>query len=87
MLKDKTKALSDAISIIQDGDLLVTGGWAITSQPIAAIYEIIRQKKRNLILSCSATGTASDLLIGGGTIGMVEGAYHKVCGLKNRLRF
>jgi len=70
------KTLKEAIEAIKDGDAIVLGGWTIFRTPMAAAYEIIRQGKKDLYLSASATGTISDMLIGAGCVKICEAAWH-----------
>ncbi len=73
---NKVASLPEAIAEVQDGDALVFGGWTIMRTPMGAAYEIIRQGKKGLYLSASATGTISDLLIGAGAIAIAETSWH-----------
>jgi glutaconate CoA-transferase subunit A len=42
--------LSEAVAMIRDGDLLTFSGFTIWRRPMAAIYEMIRQGKKDLHL-------------------------------------
>ncbi len=58
-----------------DGAHISIGGFTINRNPMAAVYEIIRQKKKNLHLYAHSNGHGVDELIGGGCVSRVEIAY------------
>jgi glutaconate CoA-transferase subunit A len=62
-LRDKVMSLEEAIALINDGDHVAAGGCHYSKTPIAAIWEIIRQKKKDLVYSRSITSTEGDLLL------------------------
>lgn len=70
----KVVSLQEAIQIIQDGDTIFTGGIVEDRRPVAAAMEIVRQKKRNLVLlgTCSLS---DDILVGGGCVAAYRGCY------------
>ena len=47
---------------IRDGDLMASGGFGLVRVSIAIIYEIIRQKKRNLIMAGKTAVHDQDVL-------------------------
>ncbi len=51
------------------------GGFTLNRNPMAAVYEIIRQKIKNLHLYAHSNGTGLDELIGAGCISKLEIAY------------
>jgi glutaconate CoA-transferase subunit A len=56
---DKTMALTDAVQrYINDGCQLSIGGFTINRNPMAAVYEIIRQGKRTCISTPTPTARA-----------------------------
>ncbi|MHB8919388.1 MAG: CoA transferase subunit A [Desulfocucumaceae bacterium] len=69
----KIVSLHDAVSIIQDGDIVLAGGLIDSRRPMAAMYEIMRQKRKNLIFL--AFLSLEDPLVGAGCIGGVRGCY------------
>lgn len=75
MATSKQMNLKDAIAQIQDGDMLTFSGFTIWRRPMAAIYELIRQKKRDLHLVEVNGGTHSDLLIGAGCVKIWESCW------------
>ena len=73
---DKVMSLEEAIAAkVKDGDHISIGGATANRNPVAATYEIIRQKRRNLHLYGHISGTGPDLLIGAGCVASVEGGY------------
>ncbi len=74
--KDKLMSLSDAVSqFVPDGVHISIGGFTINRNPMAAVYEIIRQKKRNLHLYAHSNGQGVDELVGAGCLKNLEIAY------------
>ena len=49
MARPQIVSLSEAIAQIKDGDMLTFGGFTVWRRPMAAIYELIRQKKETCI--------------------------------------
>ncbi len=82
MKTSKRMSLSEAVALIPDGATVVFGGWTVTRKPMAAVYEIIRQGKKNLHLVSNPGGPENDLLIGAGCIRLCETNYigHEVLG-------
>jgi glutaconate CoA-transferase subunit A len=73
---DKKMPLETAIGrFVDDGCHLSIGGFTINRNPMAAVYEIIRQKKRHLHLYAHSNGQGVDELIGGGCVTRLEIAY------------
>jgi glutaconate CoA-transferase subunit A len=73
---DKITSLKDAIGrYVSDGAHISIGGFTINRNPMAAVYEIIRQKKRNLHLYAHSNGQGVDELVGGGCVSKLEIAY------------
>ncbi len=62
-LREKVMSLSEAIHLIQDGDHVAAGGCHYSRTPMAAVWEIIRQKKKDLVYSRSISSTEGDLLL------------------------
>lgn len=75
MKKDKTTSLSEAVELIEDGMTVAVGGSLIRRHPMALIYEIIRQGKKDLTLLGWNNAIDMDLLIGAGCVKAVETAY------------
>ena len=84
-LKDKTMSAREAVStFVHDGDYIASGGFGHVRVSMALIYEIIRQKKRNLAMAGKTAVHDLDLLVGAGCVNKVEVAYsfgHEIRGL------
>ena len=73
---DKLTTLAEAIAgLVPDGCHLSIGGFTINRNPMAAVYEIIRQRKHNLHLYAHSNGQGVDELVGAGCIQRIEIAY------------
>lgn len=84
-LKDKTVSAKDAVSrFVNDGDFIASGGFGHIRVSMAIVYEIIRQKKHNLIMAGKTAVHDLDVLVGSGCVNRVEAAYsfgHELRGL------
>lgn len=60
---------------IRDGLHISIGGFTLNRNPMAAVYEIIRQKIRNLHVYAHSNGTGVDELVGAGCVDKLEIAY------------
>jgi len=84
-LKDKRMTVSEAVDkFVHDGDFIACGGFGHVRIPMALIYEIIRQGKRNLTMAGKTAVHDIDILIGAGCVSRVEVAYafgHELRGL------
>ncbi len=74
-MQSKLTSLSDAISIVKDGDSVALGGVGRNKVPFAAVKELIRQKKRNLYIIGREKGIDFDILIGAGVASKSSAAY------------
>jgi glutaconate CoA-transferase, subunit A len=73
---NKVTDLSTAIArFVTDGCHLSIGGFTINRNPMAAVYEIIRQQKRRLHLYAHSNGQGLDELVGAGCVERLEIAY------------
>lgn len=73
---DKTTTLGEAVRrFVKDGSHISIGGFTINRNPMAAVYEIIRQGRRDLHLYAHSNGQGVDELIGSGCIARLEIAY------------
>ncbi|MBW1973699.1 MAG: CoA transferase subunit A [Deltaproteobacteria bacterium] len=74
--KDKVMDIKDAIKkFVKNGSHISIGGFTLNRNPMAAVYEIIRQNIKGLHLYAHANGQAVDELIGAGSISKLEIAY------------
>ncbi|MGP3667676.1 MAG: CoA transferase subunit A [Candidatus Bathyarchaeota archaeon] len=84
-LEEKTMSIKEAVSkFVKDGCYLASGGFGHIRVSMVAIYEIIRQQKRNLTVSGKTAVHDLDCLIAGGCVSRVEAAYsfgHEIRGL------
>jgi len=84
-LKDKQMNLKEAITkFVHDGDYIAMGGFGHVRVSMAAIYEIVRQKKRNLAMAGKTAVHDFDILVASGCVNKVEVAYcfgHELRGL------
>jgi len=84
-IKDKRMPLNEAITrYVHDGEVIAMGGFGHIRVSMASIYEMIRQKKRNLVMCGKTACHDIDVMIGGGIIGSIEVAYsfgHEMRGL------
>jgi glutaconate CoA-transferase subunit A len=73
---DKLIDLHEAVArYVKDGAHLAIGGFTINRNPMAAVYEIIRQRKKRLHLYAHSNGQGVDELIGAGCVDNIEIAY------------
>jgi glutaconate CoA-transferase, subunit A len=67
-MANKLVSTAEAVSSIPDGSHIALGGFAITRCVIAFVHEMIRQNKKNLIVSQCIIGMETDLLVGSGCV-------------------
>lgn len=72
-MSSKIVSLQEAISTVQDGDIIAFGGLIDARRPVAAMYEIARQGKRNLV--GLAFISIEDILVSAGCLRGVRGCY------------
>jgi glutaconate CoA-transferase subunit A len=65
-LRDKVMSLEEAAKLVKDGEHVGIGGCTMSRTPIAAIWALIRARKKNLTISRSITSTEGDLLFASG---------------------
>ncbi|MBN2332924.1 MAG: CoA transferase subunit A [Deltaproteobacteria bacterium] len=76
MNSEKCMSLAAAISrFVTPGAHLSLGGFTLNRNPMAAVYEIIRQRIGNLHVYAHSNGQGVDELIGAGCVKAVEIAY------------
>jgi glutaconate CoA-transferase subunit A len=65
-LREKVMGLSEAVALVKDGDHVAIGGNTFSRTPFALVWEIVRQKKKDLMISRNITSSEGDLLLAGG---------------------
>ena len=84
-MADKRTTVAQAIrKYVPDGSLVAVGGFGHIRIPMALIYELVRQHRRDLTLIGKTAVHDIDILIGGGCVSRVEVAYafgHELRGL------
>lgn len=84
-LVDKRMSIAEAVArFVPDGAFLASGGFGHIRVSMAAIYEIIRQRKKNLTMAGKTAVHDADVLIGSGCVTRIEVAYsfaHELRGL------
>ncbi len=85
ILTDKRVSLRDAVGeYTRDGDYFAMGGFGHIRLSMQGIYELIRQRRRNLTMAGKTSVHDVDILIGGGVVDRIECAYahgHELRGL------
>ena len=84
-LEDKRMSLREAIKrFTRDGSYFALGGFGHIRVSIAAIYEMIRQRRENMALAAKTAVHDVDVLVASGVVDRVECAYsfgHELRGL------
>lgn len=84
-MTDKTMTAQEAVKkFVPDSCYLAMGGFGHVRVSMVMIYEMIRQRKKNIIMAGKTAVHDIDLLIGGGCVDRVEVAYafaHELRGL------
>jgi glutaconate CoA-transferase, subunit A len=76
LAKDKVMSLKAAVgAYVRSGCHLSIGGFTLSRNPMAAVYELIRQNIKDLHLYVHSNGQGVDELIGAGCVAKVEIAY------------
>ena len=86
---NKLCTLAEAISLVHDGDCVGLGGNTLNRAPMAAVFELIRQGRKNLRVVKTAGAMDVDALCLGGCAGIVDAgfvSYESQYGLAQRYR-
>lgn len=76
MNEEKVTGLAEAVDrYVTNGCHISIGGFTVNRNPMAAVYEIIRQGKKDLHLYAHSNGQGVDELVGAGCINRLEIAY------------
>lgn len=74
--KDKKMTVPEAVrELINDGDCITFSGFTIWRRPMAMVYEIVRQQKKDLHLVEVNGGTHSEVLVGAGCVKIWESCF------------
>jgi len=73
-MQEKTSTLTEAISLVNDGDIVALQNMATQAAPMALVRELIRQEKRDIGLVVLVGGMAVDWLACSGVINRLIGA-------------
>jgi glutaconate CoA-transferase subunit A len=65
-LREKVMSLEEALSFVKDGMKVGIGGSTMSRTPMALIWELIRQQRKNISVSRCIISTDGDLLFGSG---------------------
>jgi len=76
--RNKVVSLEEAVKLVSDGDHLAIGGCMYSRTPMAAIWELIRQGKKNLTVSRNLASFETDLLLVGGCVSKVVSSWYGV---------
>lgn len=74
-MANKLLSLAEAVALVPNGATMSLGGFTTQRHPMAFVYEMIRQQKRDLYLFGHSPGGDWDHLIGAGCVRRVELAY------------
>ncbi len=75
MPKDKTVSIEEAVGLINDGDKVAFGGVLMNIKPIALMWEIIKQQKKDLTATILTGNFGLDAMIGMGCIRALNTIY------------
>ncbi|MEM0466169.1 MAG: CoA-transferase [Candidatus Thermoplasmatota archaeon] len=85
VMSDKTMTVREAVQkFVSDGCLIASGGFGHVRVSMSIVYEIIRQRKQNLVMAGKTAVHDLDILVGAGCVNHVEVAYafgHELRGL------
>lgn len=75
-IDDKLMSLEEAVRrFVKNGSQVGIGGFTVSRNPMAVVYEIIRQRIKDIHLVCHSNGQGLDVLIGAGCVKRLEIAY------------
>ena len=75
-LEGKLMTVGEAVErFVRDGSQIAVGGFTITRNPMAAVYEIARRRIKDLHLVAHSNGQALDVLVGAGCVARLDIAY------------
>lgn len=74
-LREKVVSLEEAASFVQDGMRVGIGGSTMSRTPMAMVWELIRQRRKDLSCSRCIISTDGDLLFGSGVSDHIETSW------------
>ena len=74
-LREKVMSLHDAATLVQDGMSVGVGGSTMSRTPMAMIWQLIRQRRKNLSCSRCIVSTDGDLLFGSGVANRIVSSW------------
>ncbi len=74
-MASKMMSLTEAVALVQDGDLLALGGNALTRTPAAFVRELARRGRKGLRLVKTAGAYDVDLLCAAGAVAQTQTGY------------
>ena len=74
-MRNKLTTLSEAIALVPDNALVALGGNTLHRAPVAAVHELIRQRKRGLTFVKTAGAYDVDILCGAGVASAVSAGF------------
>jgi len=75
MAQPKFIDISEAAAMIKDGDQITFSGFTVWRRPMALVYEMVRQGKKNLHLFEVNGGTHTEVLAGAGAVKIWESCW------------
>lgn len=75
MAKDKVLSIEAAVGLIKDGDNVAFGGVLMNMKPIAIMWEIIKQEKKDLTVTILTGNFGLDAMIGMGQVKSLNTIY------------
>lgn len=74
-IHDKRSSIKELVQGIPNGAMLTFSGFTIWRRPMSAIYELVRQEKRDLHLVEVNGGTHTEVLVGAGCVKVWESCW------------
>lgn len=75
MKQSKQISVKEAAAMVKNGDTVIIAGFVLWRKPMALIYELVRQRKKDLHLIVANPGIDVEVLIGAGCVKIFETNY------------
>ena len=83
-MANKVMTLHDAVAkFVEDGDSISFGGFTTNKKPMAAVYEVLRQGKKDFIAYAGPAGSDWDMMIGEDRVKAYINCYTADSGVTN----